>query len=588
MDRCAIVKNLGIGATVKFKEQCSTLQLGGVMILIQSGKPVLRRMLLFFVCFTSVCSVALSQDRWYTHPDSVTNLPVTPYYDMQVLPDHSGGFYLQSPWPFSLVPYILSHFDVNGATTFPDPTYIWCYPYTSEIHGYPRSLFVLDDGSLFYSMMIQDDGQQGIIETHLMRIDQQGNQLWGPTGICESGDWRYREIARATDHSFWALRYVSASHVEDIRYGLVQYDYAGNQLFEEPIWIENQPDRSYDDYGYQLIDDKNGGVYVCIGGMRDDQWGFFINHYDADGIPADLTGLRYFDYSTGTSWNDYWVDPDGNLLVADPYQMIKFTPQLDLAWPEGSRILSQGVEYHGQLKVKFSQENGTLWVHIPLYAGFLTMKCFSPEGEQLSRFYMMAGVNSQFHVAEDGRLWILGCKKTDLHAQYFALVYARGSDGTPQDSVFLYDQPSSTASIARLCSDNRNGFEFALTTTLGSSGGLVGRVTQDGWLGFSPNETAVSDAGLSAPQSTQLIPSLYPNPTNGAVRFQLVGTSSYTISVYNILGKRVLRQFYRGGANLNEVTLNLEAHHLTSGKYFVRVVDREYSMSQVIPFNYIK
>ncbi|MCB2201082.1 T9SS type A sorting domain-containing protein [bacterium] len=547
-------------------------------------RPFQRLFILVVFCWIGTTATAYSQERWYTHPDSVENLPVYPYHGMQIIADRHGGFYLKTPWPFSFLPYILYHFDENGASTFPDPTYVWCYPYENEIGGYPRSLFALDDGSLFYSMLIHN-GLEDQYETHLMRVDQEGNQLWGPSGVAESGDWRYQEIARATDNSIWALRYVSADVVEDIRYELVQYDYQGNQLHEDPAWVVNSRDQGYVRSAFKLVDDENGGVYVCGTWRRDNDHGFCINHIDANGTIADTSGLRYFEYLIGGEGADYWIGPNGDLFGANSLRMIRLTRELELVWPEGARPLPCIVENPSSTVTKFSQENGIFWTKVQLDNLVWWMACYTPEGELLTEFPISP---CDFHVAEDGRLWAIIGEESGLEVRYKAFVYAQDSEGTPQDSVFLYDQPESTTSIGALCTDNRNGLEFALSTTYGPSGGLVGRVTSDGYLGFSPSETGISAENHPQPQMCQLLSNFHPNPTNGAVRFQLAGRSEYTISVYNILGKRILRQSYRGRQDVNEVSLDLAALNLSSGRYFVRVVDNKRSKVDVIHFQYLK
>jgi len=373
---------------------------------------------------------------------------------------------------------------------------------------------------------------------------------------------------------FWVCFEINYDH----RYYLMRFDADGVPVFDDPILAEDELEY-ITDYQEIIAPDGQGGLYFAYGhhNTEGDNGGLYANRFDSLGVPLydefqhiyfteDIWNTYCFPASGGDAvitWLEAQYDPD---YVGALQYCTRIQPDLSFVWQDEIVTATDTI--------------GSSYFKILLYrsGGFiLTSAVYGPpahdglichvDSSGISRYTQIYQEFPHTVTPGDDGSAFLGYKEwissRDVNFWFTKL----DPNGNPawNDSVYAlhwteYYWP--LFSVPVRCSDGRGGIIFVVNTATNNNGGVVGRITADGYLGFSPD--AVDPRPPPLPESFTV--ALYPNPFNSRVTLSFSHPRAVrSISVYNLLGRKIAAIPH---GPFFPTTVNWDAAPLTSGTYF--------------------
>jgi|GEM_PF-5457542 len=555
---------------------------------------------LFTISIVLVFCISPLHAQWYTDPEDPYLLPLTPTRSLMVA-DHEGGAYLLCTHNMDRF-YRIFHWNENGFSTiqntdgyvpFVQDETVPCYGYI-----YEGGAIVTSDNAVIYSVWRTHNYPTDTYDNRYVKVDSLGNFLWGPVGIVVPEEWfPWAPIVPDNSGGFWLCFGIGLNR----HWYLQRFDQNGEMVFPEPIDIgvypENVITESDNTKEYEkIIPDGLGGVYFRFG-VRDysSRYGaIYVNRFDQNGNRlyenhqliyesnemGDITPFICNNGDLFLSWNEQQYDEDQNWIGSKPY-ITRIDRDLQYVWDDSVKsdpglLLERFRKYpytsggYWETAKHFGTENRIFYhvdstgtsravydVHIPAYNHFAYFSANDGSAYILKRSY--------FNTV--GRLGTVTKLSPEGEEEWDIDLFRYYEGGT-----HLWDKYS-------VCKDNENGFIFVHDVGNGPDGGIVGRATSDGYLGFSPN--SVDFEPVSLPDEVNI--TIYPNPFNPTltIPFSVPKITDVRIKVYNVLGREVATLLDKS-VSIGYHTTRWEAHDFASGIYFVKMTANDKHLIQKV------
>ncbi len=278
-----------------------------------------------------------------------------------------------------------------------------------------------------------------------------------------------------------------------------------------------------EDAGSGFVDINNGGIYSNV-----------TNDTLSISLPtADMTGYKYRCVLTNNCLLTATTDGNATLTI---------TPQPLGITAEDKEKCYDGTTFSGGYSVLFS--------------GFVN----SEDQIVLGGTLVFSGTSDTATISGSYSIVPSGLTSTN-----YAISFVNGTliiKPTPNASVITRSSDSLISSVVTGNQWYLNGTEITGSTgdlhVATVNGNYYTVVTQDGCSSAPSNTIAVVDVSIKEVGSE--IFDIYPNPSNGKfnIKLKTVGTSLYTIEVYNSLGALIMKQYNAivDGNNIRKIDLN--------------------------------
>ncbi|MFC2170645.1 T9SS type A sorting domain-containing protein [Calditrichota bacterium] len=547
----------------------------------------------FIILYISLILLFLSPinslSEWYTDPENPEYLPIAPNY-VRMIANGQGGAYLMAENVVGL-PWYIFHWDSSGNYTFEDEL----VPFVSDIEDdhsivLYESIITSDVGLIYeirrYRMI--DEFESEPIDNRLIKISSEGEFLWGGLGIRMLPDEMYgTDIQPDNDGGCWIL----GKTYEDYRPLLKHIDGNGDIVFEERVlgW----PQGNVYFHTNLLSPDMEGGIFVQapFNQPNAENTGIYMNHYDFDGDMFNEDGmvrvLPRSEFQAGIIYSA--PDHDAMITWKERHEGVsgcysfRINQNLEFIWDNdlhyfGDSLLGapyllnpdpEGGYWYWARNRFDNEQPGTIF-----FVSDQGETVFSQENEP---FGFRPQYISQNHYA-------YYIQREDIDLPNEVEFYARRIDSAgimdwDDDPPLLFrysgDHFSSFLDSKGACSDGRGGLIYLLQFEASLQGGIVGRITQNGNLGFDPDFVYES----KQPKSNNLKIEAYPNPFNDQIIFRWNPNTLITgISIYNTLGRNIYHKcFSNNSSQYNWTFSNSDIHnrYKSSGLLIATIQDAE-------------
>jgi hypothetical protein len=548
------------------------MKLGVVMTMIPVPLTFFRTLFIATVIFLPF--EAFSQ--WYQDPEEPYVADTLAYpYGSRLLSDGQNGAFFLADYYYE----VIAHYDSAGYSTVPGEfqRFIGEIEYIADA-GEP---ILAADHSLIYPAYRCSSYDPWIAyDNRMIKMEMDGSFPWGPIGVEYPLSWKpiCGRLIPDAEGGCWYLFDVDFDGIQRAAH----YNHNGNLVPPEPIVL----DTGGDDCDF-AIEDGSGGFYY----LTKDNYEGRVRRFDSNGSLVAAKTFRSSDswiwgLSATRDWRENllvcWTERDPASDTTLDLYTISLENDLSFFWGDSVRFLA---EVESQYQIVPSSFGGFLVEDYPRDMDGSRIWVINEDGIEIYSAHLN-GNTDILGISSYLSLYLGTNLQVDGRYEYWVRAVNMMGAIWNHDSVLVATAEEARLSSPRLsCSDGRNGLLFAL---LQSDGGdpIVGRVTDDGRLGFDGDEDAVPYREVLLPQPFEM--HCYPNPFNETLNVQFEHPAELTeIRVFNLLGQVVFRQCWELGLAPGQIRLTLDGEGAglrTSGVYFISVQGKSGRISERIVY----